>query len=60
MAEILFDGGLSTAELIALDCIMEDLPKESKERFIAEYIDEDPDEWKEYLAHRERMGYPKL
>lgn len=60
MNEIIFDGGLSTAELIALDCIIEDLPEKSRNKFIAEYIDEDPEEWEEYLAHRETMGYPKL
>lgn len=60
MKKIIFDDGLTTEELIALDCILEDLPKEARDRFIAEYIDEDPEEWKEYLAHRERMGYPKL
>ena len=60
MNELIFDGGLSTAELIALDCIMEDLPKEHRERFIREYKEEDPEEWEEYMNHRKSMGYPEL
>ncbi len=60
MTEVIFDGGLSIAELIALDCIVEDLPKESRERFIREYKEEDPEEWEEYLKHREYLGYPEL
>ena len=43
MSKIIFDGGLSTAELIAFDCIMEDLPKKHRERFIKEYIEEYPE-----------------
>lgn len=60
MVEVIFDGGLSIAELIALDCIVEDLPKESRERFIREYKEEDPEEWEEYLEHRRNLGYPEL
>lgn len=60
MRELMFDGGLSIEELIALDCIMEDLPKEDRARFIKEYKEEDPEEWAEYLEHRQSMGYPEL
>ncbi len=60
MEKIIFDGGLSLVDLISLDCIMEDLPKKHRERFIIEYKDENPKEWNEYLKHRKDMGYPKL
>ena len=43
MREVIFDGSLlDTADLIALDCIMEDLPKEDKDRFIKEYKEDEP------------------
>ena len=60
MVKRMFDGGYELAELIALDQIMEELPKESRERFIKEYENEDPDEWKLYLEHRKLMNYPEL
>ncbi len=70
MNEIAFDGGLSLAELIAIECIIEDLPKETRDRFIKEYKEEDPvikeykeedpEEWAEYCEHRKRRGLPKL
>lgn len=55
-----FDGGLSISELIALDCIIEDLPDEHRKRFIKEYKQEDPEEWELYLEHRKIMNYPDL
>lgn len=61
MREVIFDGSLlDTADLIALDCIMGDLPKEDKDRFIKEYKEDEPEEWAEYLEHRKNMGYPEL
>ena len=60
MNKLIFDGGLSIADIIALNCIMEDLPKEHRDRFIKEYKEEDPEEWEEYMNYRKSMGYPEL
>lgn len=55
-----FDGLLDTADLITLDLIMENLPEPHKSEFIDEMKRDEPEEWQEYLGHREIMGYPKL
>ena len=60
MTEYMFDGGLSLEELIAIDCIIEGLPDEARERFIKEYKEEDPEEWEKYSEHRRVMGYSEL
>lgn len=57
---MMFDGLLDTADLIALDVIIENLPDNHRTKFIDEMKKEEPEEWEEYLSHREYMGYPKL
>ena len=56
----MFDEGLSLEELIAIECIIEDLPKDVRDKFIQEYKEEDPEEWEEYCEHRKRRGLPIL
>lgn len=57
---MMFDGLLDTADLIALDVIIENLSDNHRTKFIDEMKKEEPEEWEEYLSHREYMGYPKL
>lgn len=57
---MMFDGLLDTSDLITLDIIMENLPEPHKSKFMEEMERDEPAEWKEYLEHREYMGYPKL
>lgn len=57
---MMFDGLLDTADLIALDIIMENLPDTHRNKFINEMKKEEPEEWKAYESHRSFMGYPKL
>ena len=37
MKPIIFDGEVNTAELIALDCLMEDLSEEGRNNYIQRY-----------------------
>ncbi|WP_407454425.1 hypothetical protein [Methanobrevibacter sp.] len=60
MKTIMFDGVMNTSELIALDCLMEDLSEEGRNRYIQRYKNNHPDKWAAYENHRELMGYPKL
>ncbi len=60
MKPITFDGELDTAELIALDCLMEDLSEDGKVNYIRRYKKNHPDKWAAYEDHRELMGYSKL
>ena len=60
MKPITFDGTLDTNELIALDCLMEDLSDEGRHNYIQRYKNKHPDKWEAYEAHRKFMGYPKL
>lgn len=60
MNSIQFDGPLNTSELIALDCLMEDLSEEGRNNYIQRYKNNHPDKWAAYANHREIMGYPKL
>ena len=57
---MMFDGLLDTADLITLDIIMENLPEQHRIKFIEEMKRDKPEEWEEYLDHREYMGYPQL
>ncbi|MBQ2653957.1 MAG: hypothetical protein IJF83_10395 [Methanobrevibacter sp.] len=60
MKTIKFDGSLNISELIALDCLMEDLSEEGRDNYIQRYKNNHPDKWAAYESHREFMGYPKL
>ena len=60
MKNIMFDGPLDTCELIALDCLMEDLSEEGRINYIQRYKKNHPEKWVAYEDHREFMGYPKL
>ena len=60
MKPIIFDGEVNTAELIALDCLMEDLSEEGRNNYIQRYKKNHPEKWEAYENHREFMGYPKL
>lgn len=59
MKTIKFDV-LNTSELIALDCLMEDLSDEGKKKYIHRYKNKFPDKWEAYLDHREMMDLPKI
>lgn len=59
MKNIRFDL-LNTAELIALDSLMEDLSDEGRNNYIQRYKNNHPDKWAAYEDHRELMGYHKL
>lgn len=59
MKDIILDR-LDIAELIALDCLMEDLSEETRKNYIHRYKNKNPEKWAAYLEHRKFMGYPEL
>ena len=60
MKPIIFDGELSTEELLTFDLILSDLVGEPRERYISNMKKNHPEKWAIYEDHREFMGYPKL
>lgn len=51
-----FDGGLDLAEMIAMDCLLEDLPSTARHRYISGLKKNHPETWNAYVAQKKKMG----
>ena len=57
MVNPIFDGGLCLAEMIAMDCILDDLTGDDRSEFITEIKTEEPETWVAYVDQKKNGCY---